>query len=260
MDLNLKSVHAADLRSRAIDIDDEDEENAEEFNVEIRKKFEVTLNVDARQKCDVLLISAGSVFSNYLECCVYNLPTCKLVGNVVEVGESSTKINKICHLSDTSNAKIYAINAEKVNDEDSYHWTEKVIEAVCDASSKIFVLLNDNLRSYKCWQSAGDSSELFVKYLSSSFIKNDDTVRSFSCLEQPNIISGLSAQILTYAELNGLHCVVFVMFHSIDFPSSFLTKFFKKSNIINVCQVDSEKLKQFEMKLHSQSAASGLYM
>lgn len=214
--------------SRAVDEDDEygeQDEQQEEIirNPIVRWSPKATLEMSSSGgiKCSSLLVVIGSAATGFVEIHLLRTLAHEIIGAVcmgsddrgVSTFSQEASSDQSCFIYRlVDHPGVVAVQCKvNVSPEHLFSFSEQVMSKLCSPLTAVTVLSASSIAEYK---SPFVSSELPLSFLRCLKSSKCNIQFIYPPLEQPNIVSGLSAQILTYCQIHCLSCILYQCFAS----------------------------------------------
>jgi proteasome assembly chaperone 1 len=223
-----------DIFSRAVDDDDDDDEEiassvddddeTESSSIFVPSKTTDSVP-DVCMQCSTLVITIGSAASGFADAHLLSKQLADVVG-VVQTGmEQPAKqmctVWRVCGHPDT----FIAMCPIDVKAEQTFSLTQQLLSAVCTSDTKVFVLTTVGIANYLSILSPGDLPDSFVRSLAT---RKCCTQAICPSLEQPNLITGLAAQVASYCEVKGISCLLLVCYTKMSTCNTDVMKEFQR--------------------------------
>lgn len=222
--------------SRAVDDDDEDEEHVTDENEEdlaIRRELErqrevhvswnsetspsTETSIDKSFACSNFILAVGHCAAGFLSTYVLNSGSWEVAGSAKVWNERCTKSSpRPGSLSTDSSCVFYRTVSDPttlvcqctshVAEDQQFQWCEKVFSCMEKAHLKVTVLSTCPVASYKTTESVFTLPVPFLKTLTTVEFTQET---SCSLLEQPNIVDGLPAAVLSYCQVWQIPAVLY---------------------------------------------------
>ncbi|KAM3933090.1 proteasome assembly chaperone 1 [Leptodactylus fuscus] len=220
--------------SRAVDEEDEDEDEEEaaeeldeedkEIRKELAKKREVTLtwssetsaaiesSTDHTLPCTSLILGVGDNASGFLSAYILSSGSWEIVGYIKLWNErcrdhnpknDATTSSSSCtfYRSVTDPSVMLCLCKCYVAEDQQFQWCEKVFGYLQKSALKVTILSTCPVTDYKTIESTHNLPAPFLKVVTSKQYKDS---AACSYLEQPNIVDGLPAAVMTHCQVWGV--------------------------------------------------------
>ncbi|XP_028277396.1 proteasome assembly chaperone 1 [Parambassis ranga] len=231
--------------SRAVEEDDEDlEENEEDEQIrrELEEKREVQLHWSPevsdslrsgnKLQCSDFILAVGYNAASFLSAYVLSS------SNWDKVGHSSVWNERSRALSDQSSeesACVFYRHKDNpsvlmcqvtcyIAEDQLFQWAEKVFDCLQHRGLNVTVLSDCSVADYKTADYLCGSSAPFLRSLHTSAFSNQHVCQS---LEQPNIVTGLSAAVLNHCQVHHIAAVVYQCYSDVIGPDSVTMETYK---------------------------------
>ncbi|TKS83259.1 Proteasome assembly chaperone 1 [Collichthys lucidus] len=212
--------------SRAVEEDDEDllEENEEDEQIrrELEEKREVhlhwspevseSLKSGSKLQCSDFILAVGHNAARFLSVHVLTSANWDAVGHASVWNERSRaatgQTSEECvfyRQKDNPSVLICQVTCYVAEDQ-LFQWTEKVFDCLQHRELNVTVLSDSTVAEYKRADYVSCSSAPFLRSLHSGAFTGQPVCQS---LEQPNIVTGLSAAVLNHCEVHRIAAVVY---------------------------------------------------
>ncbi|KAH3729968.1 proteasome assembly chaperone 1-like isoform X2 [Dreissena polymorpha] len=225
--------------SRAVDDDDDDFETEEIATTSVRwspmVKAELLKIPEKKLPCQILIVAIGPAASGFVQSHLLT-DDFQVVGALFS-GLSDSDVNTFDQMSPADkNCYIYrsrqipdvfmCLCKTDVSAEQSYSWTEQLFSCISTASPHFYMSI---LCSY---MTSEYRSEVPVSDMNPPFLRALKTPRFAGTplcpyLEQPNLVSGLPAQLLTYCQMKDVKAVLYVCYTDTLYLDTFTMEVFK---------------------------------
>ncbi|XP_074658473.1 proteasome assembly chaperone 1-like [Tubulanus polymorphus] len=188
--------------SRAVDEDDDDDSSEIIKIPEPEICWQTTLIPEKTTDFVIAIGPAASVFvgTNFMS-----------NDNTSEIGKISLESQKDCfihQLREHPNVLLCMCN-QRLQHEQAFTWTEQLMQQFKEVDVNVTVLNGAMAAEYKCNKAINDVKLPLVRALKTSHCKNDALCQY---LDQPNTVSGVAAQIISYCQIYGLRCTLYQAF------------------------------------------------
>lgn len=255
--------------SRAVDYDEEEDEATKDFDCSSASQSVPPIpSISYSEQsisCSLLLLAIGPASSGFVKTHVLDEHASEVVGEITcgtsesDDKSSSDRTCKLCQLTDVPEVVVLTCEID-VKPEETFVWTQQLFARVAVKSSsqggQVVVLTSTDTGNYISDLPPGDMPECFLHSLAT---------RSFSgipvapMLAQPNLVTGLPAQVLTYCEVNCVPAVLYICYaRSLSASTAAVTAFrqlCKSSSLADII-VASEKSKQRAIELSSKFSSA----
>eukprot|EP00106_Octopus_bimaculoides_P006883 XP_014774325.1 PREDICTED: proteasome assembly chaperone 1-like [Octopus bimaculoides] len=250
--------------------DDDDFDEDEEQEAELTWKTSVQWCEAAEPKlqdnklpCSLLIISVGQVASGFCQAYLLKESTkpAGWLSTSLTTDDPTLDHNAEVHLCGKDSVFIQC--TKEISPEQSFCWVHQVFDSLQMNSTEVFVLTSAPASDF---QTEASLSQLTVPFLRTLRSSSTCCLQRPPCpyLEQPNLISSLSAQILTYCQIFRILAQLFVCYcESIHIDSTTIKAFsplLKLDKFVSITQNEtfaSAAIKKF-VDLHSPS--NSLYL
>jgi proteasome assembly chaperone 1 len=211
-----------DVFSRAVDDDDDDDDDSKSDSDHLRSPQSVFVMSDKIKdvQCEALIIAVGLETSEYVEHYIITAESADIVGTVTTDQIECCHVWRLHSHPDT----LIAVCPTDVKPHHTFSITQQLLSAVCTPKSCIYIVMALSVANYRSASTPGDLPSCFVRTLSTSASRLE---ARHPTLEQPNIVTGLAAQVVSYCEVHLMQCLL-----SICFADAVACK----SDVMNVCQ------------------------
>ncbi|XP_032888361.1 proteasome assembly chaperone 1 [Amblyraja radiata] len=213
--------------SRAVDEEEEDEED-EEIRRELAGRRDVTFQWSSESRsstdhsasllpCSTFLIAVGENAAGFLKSFVQCCGSWEVVGAVTlgnervqrqHTSEKQFPADSSCLLYRlTSDPTILSCHCTcHVAEDQLFHWAEKVFENIQKRNLGVIVLSSSSVTEYKSSRSIPSIPVPFLRALKTNTLQE---LPQCQLLEQPNVISGLPAAVLTHCQIQQIPAVLY---------------------------------------------------
>lgn len=231
--------------SRAVEDDEEDvEENEEDAQIhrELEKKREVNLHWSPevseslkfgnKLQCSDFILAVGHNAARFLSVYVLTSANWDAVGHASLWNERSQPVTgrsseeSACvffRQKDNPSVLICQVTCYIAEDQ-LFQWTEKVFDCLQHRELNVTVLSDSSVAEYKTADYQCVSSAPFLRSLHTSAFSGQTVCQS---LEQPNIVTGLSAAVLNHCEVHRIATVVYQCYSDVVSPDSVTIETYK---------------------------------
>ncbi|KAL4232543.1 Proteasome assembly chaperone 1 [Mactra antiquata] len=225
--------------SRAVDDDDDEEESPHVATTNVRwsplVRAELLQIPDGKLPCQTLIVAVGPAAAGFAQAFILN-DDYYIVGAIFS-GMEETDVNTFDQKSPTDKT-CYIYRSTQIPDaflclcktdvsaEQSYSFTEQLFSCI-NIESKYFymsILCSCMTSEYKCDVPVSDMNPPFLRALKTTQFVG---VPPCKYLEQPNLVSGLPAQLLTYAQIKEVKAVLYICYTETIYLDSASMKIFK---------------------------------
>ncbi|XP_068600884.1 proteasome assembly chaperone 1 [Brachionichthys hirsutus] len=224
--------------SRAVEEEDEDlseNEEDEQIRRELEEKREVhlhwspevseTLKSGNKLECSDFILAVGPNASRFLSVYVLSYAAWEAVGRASVWNERSrapsgrTGDESACVLyrqEDNPSVLICQVTCH-ISEDQLFQWTEKVFDCLQHRGLNVTVLSDSSVAEYKTADSLSCSPAPFLRCLHS----RDYSGQPVCCsLEQPNIVTGLPAAVMSHCEIHRIPAIVYQCYSDVIGPDS----------------------------------------
>ncbi|KAM4544977.1 proteasome assembly chaperone 1 [Odontesthes bonariensis] len=214
--------------SRAVDEDDDEEheEDAEDEQIrrELEEKREVqlqwspevseSLRSGNKLQCSDFVLAVGHNASSFLSVYVLTPANWDAVGRAsvwnersrAGTGQNSEESACVFHRhKDNPSVLICQVTCHIAEDQ-LFQWTQKVFDCLQHRQLSVTVLSDSSVADYKTADYLSSSSAPFLRSLHTTAFSDQPVCQS---LEQPNIVTGLSAAVLSHCQVHRIAAVVY---------------------------------------------------
>ncbi|XP_062391566.1 proteasome assembly chaperone 1 [Sardina pilchardus] len=223
------------VHSRAVEEDDrEDEEDENEEDAEIRRELEEKRKVhlkwcpevsqafeassDKTLQCSNLIITVGTNATGFVSAFILNSASWNRIGWLSLWNERNRNRNDLMDSPPVPGEPSCVIYQQKegsvlicqcacyVAEDQLFQWTEKVFASLQRRGLTVTVLSDAPIAEYKTSDYHHESDIPFLRALKTSAYKE-----KVNCpfLEQPNIVTGLPAAVISHCQIHGIPAVVY---------------------------------------------------
>ncbi|KAK2169490.1 hypothetical protein LSH36_9g02003 [Paralvinella palmiformis] len=230
--------------SRAVD-DDDDELLPHDINCDvsvrwtpIAKEELSKTSDDNRLECNMLFIAIDLEASGFVETFLLHDEMTELLATVsVDVEDDISDSSRRHHLAATTDkhcfvrrlknkpSVLFVLSTLQVSQYQTPSWTDQLFSHLSMSNADVVVLTTNLVSRYHSEQCQSDLLAPFLRSL------NTSTFSGRPCapyLEQPNVISGLAAQIMTYLEIHQVSGVLYTCYKDVSFVDIKTMKLFCK--------------------------------
>ncbi|KAL3881577.1 hypothetical protein ACJMK2_027999 [Sinanodonta woodiana] len=212
------AAYDGEMLSRAVDDDEDEDENQEHFSVRARWSPLITaelLKTGGKLPCKFLIVAVGVAASGFLKTYIVR-ESFSIIGALftgMKEGDISTltqpsPTDKTCYVyhSDRMPDILAVLCNTDVPAEQSYSFVHELFSTVDISECCILILAVSMTSDYRSEVPVSDIAAPFMRALRTS-----KYLMTPLCpyLEQPNIISGLQAQLLTYSQLHNAKAILY---------------------------------------------------
>lgn len=218
------------------DRDDDDDDEDEAILRELEEKREVRLEwypTDTQPtpsesnviQCSDFIIAVDRNAASFLSVYVLSSPSWKAIGQAAVWNERSRDVGG--HTCDEQTCVFYQQNADPsvviclitcyLAEDQQFQWTEKVFGCLSQRGLSVTVLADCPMADYKSLDYQGSSSVPFLRCLQTGA---SETPPGFPLLEQPNIVTGVPAAVLSHCQLHHIPAVVYQCFSDVISPDT----------------------------------------
>ncbi|XP_030648729.1 proteasome assembly chaperone 1 [Chanos chanos] len=272
--------------SRAVEEDDQDdieEENEEDAQIrrEVEEKREVHVHwsVEVLQSnpsqetlhCSDLVIAVGANATGFLSAYVLNSGSWSQVGWVSLWNERSRGTSRptraplpeepgcVIYRQDQCPSVMICQSTCYIAEDQLFQWTEKVFACLQKRGLSVTVLSDSTVAEYKAPNYVYGSGSPFLRALKTSAHKD-----KIPCplLEQPNIVAGLPAAVLSHCQIQRIPAVLYQCYSDVIYPDSVTMETYKPalSSLSKLVKLDPSPSAEILQKLTKISdAQSNLY-
>ncbi|KAG5843886.1 proteasome assembly chaperone 1 [Anguilla anguilla] len=230
--------------SRAVEEDEEDVDNENEEDQQIRKEIEqkrevyvswcpevtqsITNSPDKTLQCSDFVIAVGPNAAGFLSACILNSGNWVAVGSVSLWNERSKDSSRqpgcvIYRQRDFPKVLICQCTCYIAEDQ-LFQWTEKVFACIQQRGLNVMVLSDCSMAEYKTPDSLFSSGTPFLRALKTSRYGSQPACL---LLEQPNIVTGLAAAVLSHCQVCRIPAVLYQCYSDIINPDSVTMETYK---------------------------------
>lgn len=216
--------------------------------------------------CSLLLLAIGPAASGFVKTHVLDEHANEVVGEVTcgnlesDDEPSSDRTCKLRRLKNVPGEFVVTTSEIDVKAEETFVWTQQLFARVAIKSSaqsgQVVVLTSTSTGNYTSDVPPGDLPECFLCSLAS---RSYSGIPVAPTLAQPNLVTGLPAQVLTYCEVNCIPAVLYVCYaRSLSANTAAIVAFrqlCKSPSLANII-VASEKSKQRALELSSKFSST----
>ncbi|XP_045197531.2 proteasome assembly chaperone 1-like [Mercenaria mercenaria] len=224
--------------SRAVDDDEDELESPIISTTNVRwspvVRAELLKKPDGKLPCQILIIAIGPAAAGFVQ--AYVLHEDYYIVGALFSGLEETDINTFDQMS-PSDKTCYIYRSRSIPDaflclcktdvtpEQSYSFTEQLFSCISTESSHFYmsILCSCMTSEYKSDIPVSDMNPPFLRSLKTT--KFPGTPLG-PYLEQPNLVSGLPAQLLTYAQMMDVKAVLYICYTDSIYPDSSSMKIF----------------------------------
>ncbi|XP_023277346.1 proteasome assembly chaperone 1 [Seriola lalandi dorsalis] len=232
--------------SRAVEEDDDDDldenEEDEQIRRELEEKREVhlhwspevseSLKSGNKLQCSDFILAVGHNAARFLSVYVLASANWRAVGHASVWNERSravtgqTSEESACvFYRHKDNPSVLICQATCYIAEDQlFQWTEKVFDCLQNRELNVTVLSDSSMADYKTADYLCTSSAPFLRALHTGTFSGQPVCQS---LEQPNIITGLSAAVLNHCQVHRIATVVYQCYSDVIGPDSVTMETYK---------------------------------
>lgn len=233
--------------SRAVEEDEEDlDENEEDREIrrELEKKREVHLQWNSEMseclssgnklQCSQFILAVGYNATRFVSKYVVSSDNWDAVGhaslwnerNQVIAGQSKEESDCLFYRQkDNPSVLVCQVNCYIAEDQ-LFQWTEKVFACIQPRGLSVTVLSDSSVADYQTSDYLCSSSAPFLRSLHTSAFIGQPVCPS---LEQPNIVTGLSAAVLNHCQVNHISTVVYQCYSDVIGPDSVTMETYKSA-------------------------------
>ncbi|XP_008330873.1 proteasome assembly chaperone 1 [Cynoglossus semilaevis] len=232
--------------SRAVEDEDgeelvEDEED-EQIRRELEEKREVHLHWNSevseslqsgnKLQCSDFILAVGHNAASFLSVYVLTSSSWETVGHVsvwnertkASTGQSSKESACVFHRNKDDPSVLICQVFCYIADDQLFQWTEKVFACLQHRGLNVTVLSDCSVTDYMTADHLCTSSAPFLRSLHTGVFSGRTACPS---LEQPNIITGLSASVLNHCQVYRIAAVVYQCYSDVNGPDSVSMETFK---------------------------------
>nr|UCK81621.1 proteasome assembly chaperone 1 [Arenicola marina] len=216
--------------SRAVGEEEEEDGIAPSRNVSVQwspmAKEEMSTAADQKLACTVLIIALGPEATGFVQTYLLAEQETQTLA-VLTSGLSEQDINSFCQqaptdktcyvqrLKDKPHFLTVMCNTPHTSPEQSFSWCEQLFSGVSLKDAiYVGVLATSAASNFKSEVAHGELPCPFLRSLHTSAFKGRPVV---PCLEQPNIISGLAAQVLSHCQVHQVAAVLYMCFNDVRY-------------------------------------------
>ncbi|XP_078264913.1 proteasome assembly chaperone 1 [Rhinoraja longicauda] len=212
--------------SRAVDEEDEEDE---EIRRELAGRRDVTIQWSSESRsskdhsatlsipCSTLLIAVGENAAGFLNSFVQCCGSWEVVGAVTLCNERvQRQLTSEKQFSADSSCLLYRLTSDPtilschctcyIAEDQLFHWAEKVFENIQKRNLNVIVLSSSSVTEYKSSRSIPSIPVPFLRALKTNTLQE---LPQCELLEQPNVISGLPAAVLTHCQIQQIPAVLY---------------------------------------------------
>lgn len=209
--------------SRAVDDDEDEEEHQnDDWSVHVRWTSEACNSMSAstnkKLECDILIIAVGSAATGFAQTYITH-DDYEIIGGVfgglqetdVNTFQQTAPTDKSCYIYwKKSNKKVLVCQCNTdIKPEQSYSWVTELLPCIDLTVAYVSTLCSTYTSDYRGEVPISEMTVPFLRALKTEKFKG---VALCPFLEQPNIVSGLPAQILTYCKMNNIAAMLYVCY------------------------------------------------
>lgn len=229
------------LSSRAVD-EDEDYEGDETIT-EVISAPVVRWSAKARREmessgghiqCSSLLVAIGTAATGFLDVHLLSTQPSEIIGAIC-CGMRDHEANTLSQQAHTDHTcfvhrlvghpGVIAVQCKvDVATGQLFSWTEQIFSRLCAASTTVTVLSTSSITEYRSPLPPNDLPPNFLRSLKTCAVPEPLAAPP---LEQPNIVSGLPAQIVTYCQVHQFPCVLYICYTDLSCLRSETMKSFR---------------------------------
>lgn len=230
--------------SRAVEEDDDDDLTQNEEDEQIRREIEEKRSVRVQWisqtsvSCSHLIIAVGLNASGFMSAYVLSSGSWSAVAWVSlwnERSHSSSRTDSapvpgepacVLYQQEHNPSVMVCLCTCYVAEDQLFQCAEKVLGCVQNRALTVTVLSDCGLAEYKTSDYLSGNSTPFLRAL-----KTDAYTGAVACrlLEQPNIITGLTAAVLSHCQVHQIPAVVYQCYSDVTHPDSFTMETYKAS-------------------------------
>ncbi|XP_029923869.1 proteasome assembly chaperone 1 [Myripristis murdjan] len=239
--------------SRAVEEDDEEEleepEEDEEIRRELEERREVRLQWSAdvgemlssgaaRLPCSHLILAVGSNAARFLSVFVLHSANWDSVGHAAfwnemtqtASGQAGPEAGCVFYRNKDSPSVLICQMTSYIAEDQLFQWTEKVFGCLQQRALNVTVLCDSPVAEYKSPDYVSSSSVPFLRSLQTSACSGTGP-RSGTApcppLEQPNIVTGLPAAVLSYCQVHHIPAIAYQCYSDVISPDSITMETYK---------------------------------
>ncbi|XP_013414772.1 proteasome assembly chaperone 1 [Lingula anatina] len=213
------------VTSRAVDEDDDEEENALEtaispavlrWSPQVRSEIESSPNQCLH--CSILIIAVGQAATGFTQCYVLSQQSEKIGAICTGLDDKDTSTlsqdahsDKTCYIYRlVHKPEVVVVQCKtEVQAAQAFSWTQQLFSSININHTYIAVLTCGSVTDFKCDVMVSDLPAPFLRALKTSSFHGQPIA---PYLEQPNTISGLPAQLLTHCQVERIAAVLYTCY------------------------------------------------